>query len=120
MNALLVALGGAVGAVGRYGISKIPVSQSFPWATFLTNLLGAFIIGLIVGIAERRQISDKWVLFLKTGFCGGFTTFSTFSLESVTLLENGKYGLGITYMLLSLICCVAGVMLGQLCARAAA
>lgn len=117
MNILMVALGGALGAVCRYGISKVPLEANFPIATFITNLIGAFVIGFIVGISEKNNVSERIVLFLKTGFCGGFTTFSTFSLEAMTLLNDGKYLFSGAYMALSLILCVAGVAFGQQCAR---
>lgn len=117
MNILMVALGGALGAVCRYGIGRLPFESSFPIATFITNLLGAFVIGFVAGIYEKNCISDKISLFLKTGFCGGFTTFSTFSLETVTLLSEGKYFSGGSYMVLSLTLCVVGVVLGQFCAK---
>ncbi len=117
MNIFIVALGGAFGAVCRYGLSQLPVESSFPIATFFTNLIGAFLIGFISGVSEKKGVSKEMVLFIKTGFCGGFTTFSTFSLETVTLLEQGKYGIGTVYMALSLVCCLAGVVLGQICAK---
>lgn len=117
MNILMVALGGALGAVCRYGISRVPFEANFPIATFITNLIGAFVIGFIAGASEKNNVSEKMVLFFKTGFCGGFTTFSTFSLEAMTLLNGGKYLTGGAYMVLSLILCVAGVAFGQQCAR---
>lgn len=81
--------------------------------TFLTNLTGAFLIGLIAGTAVKKNMNQNLVLFLKTGFCGGFTTFSTFSLEAFNLLESGAYVTAGLYILLSLVCCVAGVALGM-------
>ncbi len=117
MNFLMVALGGALGAMARYAISLAPIEHSFPIATFITNLLGAFFIGFIAGISEKREVSPYAVLFLKTGFCGGFTTFSTFSLESVTLLSDGCYVIGTSYAVLSLVCCIAGAAAGQAFAR---
>lgn len=84
MNILAVALGGGIGAALRYGLSLLPISREFPMATLLTNFLGAFLIGLIA--AQAGRLSTRSVLLLKTGICGGFTTFSTFSLETVMLL----------------------------------
>lgn len=110
MNALAVALGGGIGAVLRYGFGLLPISRQFPMATLLTNFLGAFLIGLIA--AQAGRMSPRSVLLLKTGVCGGFTTFSTFSLETVTLLQNGRYGLGMLYVLLSLGCCLTGTAVG--------
>lgn len=91
-----VALGGALGAVSRYLCGMLPFLQRgiFPLPTLLINLAGAFLIGLIAQVAAQRGAqSSSAVLFLKVGLCGGFTTFSTFSLETVTLLSNGKSGL---------------------------
>ncbi len=113
MNFLLVALGGAVGATARYAISLIPYKSDFPILTLITNLLGALLIGVIVGMAEAKKLPDNYVLFLKTGVCGGFTTFSTFSLEAVTLFENDRIGMGIAYVILSLALCLLGVLLGK-------
>lgn len=82
--------------------------------TFITNFLGAFIIGLIAGYTKKRpDVSKNLILFLKTGFCGGFTTFSTFSLETWTLIENQNYPMAGLYTGASLFCCIAGVALGQ-------
>ena len=93
MNFLFVALGGALGAVLRYAISLIPVKTEFPILTLVTNIVGAVAIGFIVGIvSEKENTSPNTVLFWKTGVCGGFTTFSTFSLEPrriVCCVERG-------------------------------
>lgn len=112
MNFLFVALGGALGAVCRYGLSLITVKIDFPLMTFITNLLGAFLIGLIVGFAGKKNASANLILFLKTGVCGGFTTFSTFSLETFNLIQAGNYVTAGIYAALSLVLCVAGVALG--------
>lgn len=116
VNILIVGLGGALGAICRYGISQLPISSIYPVATFVTNLIGAFIIGFVVGISEKKKVSDEIIIFIKTGFCGGFTTFSTFSLESMTLLKNGNYFVGSVYIILSILLCIIGVVLGKVCA----
>lgn len=113
MNILFVGLGGAIGAVLRYLISLIPIKTSYPILTLLTNLLGAVFIGFVAGMLSYGKISKNQSLFLKTGVCGGFTTFSTFSLESVQLLEQGKILGACSYMTLSLILCILGVVLGS-------
>ena len=83
MNFLYVGLGGALGAISRYAISLIPVKTQFPILTLVTNIIGAIIIGFIVGVASsRKDISPNTLLFWKTGVCGGFTTFSTFFFRS--------------------------------------
>ena len=111
-----VALGGALGAVSRYLCGMLPFLQRgiFPLPTLLINLAGAFLIGLIAQVAAQRGAqSSSAVLFLKVGLCGGFTTFSTFSLETLTLLESGRPAAGALYMALSVGLCVAGVALGR-------
>ena len=85
MNCLAVGLGGFVGAVCRYLLGLIPLrnGHGFPVTTMIVNVLGAFAIGCIVGlVAKHTDLDPRVVLFLKTGICGGFTTFSTFALET--------------------------------------
>ena len=114
MSFLWVALGGAIGAMCRYAISLIPVKTTFPVLTLVTNIMGAVLIGLIVGIAMNNEnVSPQLILFLKTGVCGGFTTFSTFSLEAYNLFERKVYGQGAAYVALSVLCCIAGVWCGR-------
>ena len=96
---LAVGAGGALGAICRYLFSLIPFPGPFPVATLLINIP----FGLI--------------LFLKTGVCGGFTTFSTFSLETVTLFEQKRPALGILYACISVLLCVLGVLIGKLLAQ---
>ena len=109
-----VAFGGALGAVCRYAISLIPVKTAFPILTLVTNLIGAVLIGFIVGIVSSKQdVLANSVLFWKTGVCGGFTTFSTFSLEAFTLFENKAYVSGGIYIALSVLGCIAGAFIGK-------
>lgn len=113
MNFFFVALGGAAGTCGRYAISLIPVKTQFPVLTLVTNFLGAVLIGFVVGIAKNKNVSKNAILFLKTGVCGGFTTFSTFSLEAYNLFMTKNYGLCGLYVFLSVAGCIAGVWLGK-------
>lgn len=108
-----VGIGGALGAMLRYAISLIPFKGEFPVLTLITNILGALAIGMIAGAATRKGIPQNAVLFLKTGVCGGFTTFSTFSLEAYNLLDQGHVKASILYIVLSIGCCLAGVAAGM-------
>lgn len=120
MNFLWVALGGACGAVARYGISLLPVKTTFPYLTFVTNISGAILIGILIGVfSAREDIGPGWNLFLKVGVCGGFTTFSTFSLEAFHLYEQGHAGMSVSYAALSVVCCVAAVWFGRMLATKA-
>ena len=87
-NILLVALGGAIGSVCRYLLSGMNVA-SWPWGTFAVNILGSLVIGLLVGLASKGIVSPEMKLLLITGFCGGFTTFSTFANESLSMMRAG-------------------------------
>ena len=114
MRFICVALGGAIGAVGRYAISLISEKQGFPVLTLITNVLGAVLIGFVVGlVSQRENISSNTVLFWKTGVCGGFTTFSAFSLEAFSLLENHQIAAGSIYIVLSVVLCLAGIFFGR-------
>ena len=110
---ICVALGGALGAVCRYGISLLPCKGEFPVLTLVTNLLGAILIGFLAGLVSTvREPSSDAMLFWKTGVCGGFTTFSAFSLEAVQLFQKGNTGGGALYIALSVAGCLLGVLVG--------
>ena len=93
MSALFVFLGGGTGSVLRYLVGLWIGSATFPWATFAVNAVGSFAIGLLGGGASRFGWGEALRLSLTVGLCGGFTTFSTFSKESLVLMESGRYGL---------------------------
>ena len=117
LNCLVVALGGGIGACLRYLIGLIPLKESFtfPVKTLFINLLGCFVIGLIAAIAAKTtSLSPRTVLFIKTGLCGGFTTFSTFALETETLLKTRHIGLAMLYVALSVVVGVGLAFAGQL------
>lgn len=119
-NILCVALGGAFGSVLRYLISMIPVSNAngFPLTTLLINILGSFLIGLIAALSGRHAgIPPETLLLLKTGICGGFTTFSTFALESSALIQNGKISSALIYIAASIIFSLSAVFAAQLIVR---
>ena len=115
-NCLAVGAGGFVGAVFRYLVGFIPQLQrgAFPLHTLLINIVGAILIGAVAEKAGTASgMNPTLLLFLKVGVCGGFTTFSTFSLEGVGLLESGRTGLFFLYALLSVALCLVGVLLGR-------
>ena len=113
LTILSVAFGGACGATLRYLIAQIPfLHATFPWPTLIANLIGALIIGFIVGLIPGK-LSPTWTTCLKTGFCGGLTTFSTFSFEALSLYEKGRFALATIYIIISIILCLAGVFAGR-------
>jgi CrcB protein len=110
LNILAVGLGGFIGAVLRYLIGLIPVKENmvFPVKTFCINIFGCLLIGLITVLASRNpEINPKWILFLKVGICGGFTTFSTFALETTDLIKGGHIGIAFLYAVLSAVIGIA-------------
>ena len=120
LNCVAVGLGGFVGAVCRYLMGLLPIRspQGFPVITLLVNVIGAFAIGCIVAWAGKdAELDPRLMLFLKTGICGGFTTFSTFALETTDLLSTGKTGLALAYVLLSAVLGVLAVFAGQYLCR---
>lgn len=120
LNCVIVGLGGFIGAVLRYLISLIPIKNpdSFPINTFIINILGALVIGIIAFTAAKNQNLDaKLILFLKVGICGGFTTFSTFSLETANLIKSGCVLTAIIYILLSVILGILAALLPELLAK---
>ena len=116
LNCLAVGIGGFLGSVVRYLIGMIPIKNNtiFPFHTLLINVLGAFLIGYIMALFSKNSSWDgRLLLMLKVGFCGGLTTFSTFSNETFVLLQNHHYFLAVAYVLLSLILGISAVFLGQ-------
>lgn len=112
-NLLLVGLGGGIGSVLRYSASLLINIKYFPWPTFAVNIAGSFIIGLIFAACIKDEVFlNNWKLFLATGICGGFTTFSAFSLENMGLLQSGKIGMALTYIGLSIVLGIAATFLG--------
>ena len=102
---ITVFLGGGLGSLMRYGMQAAMHGRIspflFPWATLSVNILGSFLIGMFYVLSARFNLSDETRLFLTTGLCGGFTTFSTFSHEGMTLIRQGNYGTFLLYVTLS-------------------
>jgi CrcB protein len=121
-SALLVALGGALGSVARYGVgvwSARAFGVGFPWGTLAVNVLGGLAMGFLAALfALRAGTSDGTRLFLMTGVLGGFTTFSAFSLDSVALWERGEAGAAAVYVLASVALSIAALAAGLALGRA--
>lgn len=112
---ILVGLGGGVGSILRYITSVITLkyySSTFPLATFIVNIVGCLIIGVLVGLFDKNILSDDLKLLLITGFCGGYTTFSAFSLENILLLQSGHYLILITYIVASVLVSLFAIWIG--------
>lgn len=95
---LLVGIGGMIGSMARYAASLLLPALSFPLATFVVNILGCLIIGIVFGYTQQGNINPALRLLLATGICGGFTTFSTFSAETLLLLRDGNILLAMLYV----------------------
>lgn len=113
---IYIFLGGGTGSVLRYCIQLLMheriVPYTFPWATLTVNLLGSFLIGLFYAVTARFNLSFEVRLLLTTGLCGGFTTFSTFSNDGMSLIKGEFYGTFILYTLVSIGIGIAAVMAG--------
>ena len=121
MDCLAVGLGGFAGSVLRYLAGRLPLQspEGIPYVTLMINVLGSFAIGLIAAVAAKHaDIDPRLVLFLRVGLCGGFTTFSTFSSETFSLLRAGSYGGAAAYVLLSVLLGVLAVFLAHALVKA--
>jgi fluoride exporter len=115
----LIFLGGGLGSIARYGAARwLNVGTSIPLGTLVANVTACFILGVLVGIADQRQLlSGASRAFWAIGFCGGFSTFSTFSQETITLIQSGSAPMAIFYALISLLLCPGAIFLGIYVAR---
>ena len=116
IDCIAVGIGGFIGAVCRYLIGMVPLKEgcTFPIKTFLINIAGSFLIGIITALAMKTDpLDSRTVLFLKVGLCGGFTTFSSFALETADLMKDGKIHLAALYFVLSVTFGVLAVFAGQ-------
>ena len=116
MSYLLVFFGGGLGATLRYLVNVFCarcLGTGFPWGTFIINVTGSTVMGLIAGyLAFKGEASQPWRLFIMTGILGGYTTFSAFSLDTAVLYERGELGLAAAYVLGSVVLSIAGLFAG--------
>ncbi len=121
MHILLVALGGAIGASLRHliGVATLRIfGPGFPWGTITVNVVGSFVMGVIVELIARKfSASLEWRLFLMTGMLGGFTTFSSFSLDAAFLWERGQSAVAVGYVMSSVVLSIAALFAGLALAR---
>jgi len=119
MSYLLVALGSALGGTLRYWLSGLiatAVGETFPWGTLLINITGSIVIGAfatLTGPDGRLLVPGEWRQFVMVGICGGYTTFSSFSLQTLTLAQNGEWLWAGANVVLSVVLCLIGVWLGH-------
>jgi len=120
-NILLVGFGGFIGSIGRYLISKIDILStisSLPLGTLLVNVVGSLILGVLTGIVVKSPIlTVEWRLFLMVGFCGGFTTFSTFTNENLSFMRNGEFLHVFIYSGISIFLGFSAVYLGYIISK---
>lgn len=111
---LIIFLGGGLGSLARYAIGQglMRYQLLFPLATLLTNLCACLILGYLIGLNLQGGLQSSHRLLLMTGFCGGFSTFSTFSAETLYLLQHGHYAYALLNVAGSLLLCLAAVYLG--------
>ncbi|MED1533334.1 fluoride efflux transporter CrcB [Bacillus altitudinis] len=112
-----VFIGGLIGTLCRYELSQTVISQTFPYATMIENISGSLLLGFATGYFLFQKVKKYLAALIGTGFCGGFTTMSTFSKETVLLLQAGQFNLSMMYILLSVIAGVAAALAGLILAE---
>ena len=113
---LLVGVGGAIGAMSRHGVGLLSLrflGPGYPWGTLAVNVVGGLLMGVLVGVLAARGGGEAARLFIAVGVLGGFTTFSAFSLEMVTMLTRGAHAAALGYALVSVLASVGALMLGK-------
>ena len=120
MNSIAVAVGGAIGSLARFWLAELFVAlgmSAFPWATLLANVSGSMLIGVIAALTGpdgRLLVAPELRLFWMVGICGGYTTFSSFSLQTLTLAQGGEWSRAAMNIGLSVILCLVAVWLGYM------
>ncbi|GIV55159.1 MAG: putative fluoride ion transporter CrcB [Candidatus Kapaibacterium sp.] len=120
-NVVLVGVGGMLGSIARYGVAvffstRMPLG--FPYGTLTVNIVGCFLIGVVVGLAGRGNfVTPEVRLFLATGFCGGFTTFSSFAYEVVEMVKAHRYELAVAYVVGSVVVGIGATVVGLMVTR---
>ncbi|MGB3183944.1 MAG: fluoride efflux transporter CrcB [Cyclobacteriaceae bacterium] len=119
-NLLFIGIGGFIGSISRYACSYYLdryLHSIYPWGTFAVNITGCFLLGLILGLTEHHQIGERWRFFLATGFCGSFTTFSTFAAEGYGLYQKELTMISFVYLagsvVLGILMAGAGIWVGK-------
>ena len=119
-NVLAVFIGGGLGSLARYGIGRISLhlfGVAFPYGTLIVNVFSCVILGFTLGMTTSRTQLDWSRSFIAVGFCGGFSTFSTFSMETFNLMKDGQWLYASGAIVLNLILCMLGIALGLYCAK---
>jgi CrcB protein len=119
---LLIGFGSFFGGISRYLLQQyvqIRFLSAFPWGTLTVNLTGCFLIGLVFGLANKWNLGNEWKMFLATGFLGGFTTFSAFSNETISLIHNEQFVQAVLYVLASVLLGLAATSIAYVLTKAA-
>lgn len=113
-NYFFVFLGGGLGSVCRFGIGQLLAGCrfQFPWATFMANFISCFILGILVALSVKGRLGGQSAVLLMAGFCGGFSTFSTFTNETFQMLTDGQWIKAAGYIVLSLVICMLSLWAG--------
>lgn len=117
-NIILVGVGGGIGSILRYLMSHLIKNNNFPLSTFFINIIGSFAIGIAMALSIKfAGFNENWKTLIVTGICGGFTTFSAFSFENVSMIQQGKFTLSMCYIIssiiLGLLATIAGLKLAS-------
>ncbi|MES3016700.1 MAG: fluoride efflux transporter CrcB [Bacteroidota bacterium] len=115
--ALFIGMGSLIGGILRYMLSQLIQNRAlstFPYGTLTVNILGCLLIGIVFGLAERVGMAQEWKLFIVTGVLGGFTTFSAFSYESISLMRDGQAGTALIYVAASVVLGLLATYIGVL------